>query len=214
MYSWLWQGVEIQFDLASHALEAQQGRTIIIKTWLLFFICSHFYLVGWLWSGMFKVQLTCSTVSGVEISSPLRIMDRCVRTSATWSEFSPKSSDVQLSAANKWNTPLTTLDVKCHFKWRKPWNQTSCLINWSSFTPWSLSSASFPFGFWPWNALAFNQPKGEVTVKADESLKQSEIKVLTCWDNVNNSLDPGFVCALKSEYFTLNEKFSRKVKPN
>lgn len=120
VYSWLWQGGEIQFDLASHALEAQQGRTIIIRTWLLFFICSHFYLVGWLWSGMFKVQLTCSTVSGVEISSPLRIMDRCVRTSATWSEFSPKSSDVQLSAANKWNTPLTTLDVKCHFKWRKP----------------------------------------------------------------------------------------------
>ena len=42
---------------------------------------------------------TCSTVSGVEISSPLRIMDRWVRTSASWSEFSPRRSDVRLRAA-------------------------------------------------------------------------------------------------------------------
>lgn len=45
-------------------------------------------------------SLTCSTVSGVEISSPLRIMERWVSTSASWSEFRPRSSDVRLRAAD------------------------------------------------------------------------------------------------------------------
>lgn len=78
------------------------------------------FVVG-LVSGMFHYDgvlgfswQTCSTVSGVEISSPLRIMERWVRTSASWSEFSPRSSDSRLRAADerrdlRWKSAKTRL---------------------------------------------------------------------------------------------------------
>lgn len=63
-----------------------------------------------------SLRQTCSTVRGVEISSPRRIMERWVRTSASWSEFNPRSSAVQLRAARTQfmspaasQTPLNTL---------------------------------------------------------------------------------------------------------
>lgn len=47
---------------------------------------------------VFNTHVTCSTVRGVQISSPLRIMDLWVKTSASWAQSNPRRSAALLRA--------------------------------------------------------------------------------------------------------------------
>lgn len=57
--------------------------------------------------------VTCSTVSGEQISSPLRIMERCVNTSDSWKESSPSNS-LTLLTTETHNHQQAYTDVYCN----------------------------------------------------------------------------------------------------
>lgn len=58
---------------------------------------------GWSWS-LVGCVVTCSTVSGEQISSPLRIMERWVNTSDSWKESRPSRSLTLLTTATHTHT--------------------------------------------------------------------------------------------------------------